>query len=65
MIRHDLGLTGYFQVQVDVKESGFLAWMKLFGPASESGRGIRTALPLPTPINERLAVARSGGNCYG
>jgi len=32
VIRHDLGLTGYSQVQVDVKESSFLAWMKLFGP---------------------------------
>lgn len=31
VIRHDLGLTGYSQVQVDVKESRFLAWMKLFG----------------------------------
>ena len=41
VIRHDLGLTGYSQVQVDVKESSFLAWMKLFGPSSGSGRGIQ------------------------
>ena len=32
VIRHDLGLTGYSQVQVNVKESSFAAWMKLFGP---------------------------------
>jgi Cyclic nucleotide-binding domain len=38
VIRHDLGLTGYSQVQVHVKESSFLAWMKLFGPSSGSGR---------------------------
>jgi hypothetical protein len=31
VIRHDLGLTGYSQVQVDVKESRLQAWMKLFG----------------------------------
>jgi hypothetical protein len=37
VIRHDLGLTGYSQVQVDVKESSFLAWMKLFGRPGESG----------------------------
>lgn len=41
VVRHDLGLTGYSQVQVDVKESSFLAWMKLFGPSSGSGRTIR------------------------
>jgi len=41
VIRHDLGMTGYSQVQVDVKESSFLAWMKLFGPSSGAGRGIR------------------------
>ena len=45
VIRHHLGLTGYSQRQVDVKESSFLAWMKLFGPppspSSESGRGVR------------------------
>jgi CRP-like cAMP-binding protein len=43
VIRHDLGLTGYSQVQVDVKESRFLAWMKLFGPtsSSEADRGVR------------------------
>jgi hypothetical protein len=45
VIRHDLGLTGYSQVQVDVKESRFPAWMKLFGPtpspSSESDRGVR------------------------
>jgi len=42
VIRHDLGLTGYSQVQVNLKESSFLAWMKLFGsppsPSTESGR---------------------------
>jgi hypothetical protein len=27
MIRHDLGLSGYSPVQVDVKESSFPAWM--------------------------------------
>jgi hypothetical protein len=31
VIRHDLSLLGYSQVQVDVKESRMLAWMKLFG----------------------------------
>ena len=45
VIRHDLGLTDYSQVQVDVKESSLLAWMKLFGPmpspSSGSGRGVR------------------------
>jgi CRP-like cAMP-binding protein len=41
VIRHDLGLMGYAQVQVDVKESSFLAWMKLFGPAGGSGRETR------------------------
>lgn len=30
VIRHDLGLTGYSQVRVDVKEASMLAWMKLF-----------------------------------
>jgi CRP-like cAMP-binding protein len=68
VIRHDLGLTGYSLVQVDVKESSFPAWMKLFGPASGSGRGIRDwRRPLLNrpPFNERLAAAHSGGNCYG
>jgi len=32
VIRHDLSLTGYFPVRVDVKESSMLAWMKIFGP---------------------------------
>ena len=41
VIRHDLGLTGYSQVQVDVKESSFPAWMKLFGPSSASNRRSR------------------------
>jgi hypothetical protein len=41
VIRHDLGLTGYSQVQVDVKESSFLAWMKLFGGLSEADHGGR------------------------
>ena len=41
VIRHDLGLTGYSRVQVDVKESSFLAWMKLFSPSSGPGRGTR------------------------
>jgi hypothetical protein len=36
VIRHDLGLTAYSQVQVDVKESSFAAWMKLFGPTPSS-----------------------------
>lgn len=31
-IRHFRGLTGYSQVQVEVKESSVAAWMKLFGP---------------------------------
>jgi len=30
VIRHDLGLAGYSQVRVDVKEASMLAWMKLF-----------------------------------
>jgi CRP-like cAMP-binding protein len=30
VIRHDLGLTGYSQIRVDVKESSLTAWMKLF-----------------------------------
>jgi Cyclic nucleotide-binding domain len=30
VIRHDLGLTGYSDVQVDVKESSFAAWTRLF-----------------------------------
>ena len=30
VIRHDLSLTGYSQVHVDVKESSIPAWMKLF-----------------------------------
>jgi CRP-like cAMP-binding protein len=38
VIRHDLGLTGYSQVQVDVKESSLLAWMKLFGDDGISER---------------------------
>jgi hypothetical protein len=37
MIRHDLGLSGYSQVQADVKESSLQAWMKLFGSPRESG----------------------------
>jgi CRP-like cAMP-binding protein len=40
VIRHDLGLSGYSPVQVDVKESSFPAWMTLFGPPGEaSGEG--------------------------
>jgi hypothetical protein len=46
IIRHDLGLTDYSQVQVNVKESSLLAWMKLFGPTpsplSASGRAVRS-----------------------
>jgi CRP-like cAMP-binding protein len=38
VIRHDLGLTGYSPVQVDVKESSFPAWMNLFGPPDEASR---------------------------
>ena len=38
VIRHDLGLTGYSQVRVDVKESSILAWMKLFGPTASPSR---------------------------
>jgi hypothetical protein len=38
VIRHDLGLSGYSPVQVDVKESSFPAWMKLFGPPEEASR---------------------------
>lgn len=30
VIRHDLGLTGYSQIRVDVQESSVTAWMKLF-----------------------------------
>jgi hypothetical protein len=36
VIRHDPNLGGYSQVQVDVKESRTLAWMKLFGLAGRS-----------------------------
>jgi hypothetical protein len=38
VIRHDLGLSGYSPVQVDVKESSFPAWMNLFGPPEEASR---------------------------
>ena len=38
VIRHDLGLSGYSPVQVDVKESSFPAWMTLFGPPGEASR---------------------------
>lgn len=48
VIRHAQDAAGYAQVQVDVKESSMLAWMRLFGPAAgpaaiegaaRSGRG--------------------------
>ena len=38
VIRHDLGLSGYSPVQVDVKESSFPAWMNLLGPPEEASR---------------------------
>ena len=37
VIRHDLGLTGYSEVRVDVKEASMLAWMKLSGMTAPSG----------------------------
>ncbi|HEV2931621.1 MAG TPA: hypothetical protein VGY96_00655 [Streptosporangiaceae bacterium] len=36
VIRHDLGLTGYSQIRVDVKESSMAAWMKLFDRSRSS-----------------------------
>lgn len=39
VLRHDPSLGRYFQVQVDVKESRTLAWMKLFGSVELSADG--------------------------
>jgi hypothetical protein len=38
VLRHDPGLSGYSEVQVDVKESSMPAWMKLFGSVAPSSR---------------------------
>jgi CRP-like cAMP-binding protein len=42
VIRHARSLSGYSEVQVNVKESSFAAWMKLFGttPSSEFNRAV-------------------------
>lgn len=45
VIRHDLGLSGYSRVQVNVKESRFPAWMRLFGLAGETDRAVRGRHP--------------------
>jgi hypothetical protein len=44
VIRHDLALSGYAPVQVDVKESRLRAWMKLFSPPGD-GRRARERRP--------------------
>ena len=47
VIRHDLGLTGYSQVHLDVKESSIPAWMKLFGDDGISEGAARGGLGFP------------------
>lgn len=61
VIRHDLGLTGYSQVQVDVKESSLLAWMKLFGPTPFGIEGFRSRSPglAPQPVSTWASRGRA------
>jgi len=46
VIRHSRDLTGYSQVQADVKESNMAAWMKLFDPTVSPHSGSNPAVAL-------------------